>query len=67
MNGTMLKRGVMIFGTLMLQLLIAKAVVAGNENNATPWYAAWYLWIGLGVFIIVVVTVVGGEKNRDRS
>lgn len=65
MNRTMLKRGILIFVTLMLQLLIAKAVMAHNGSEATPWYSAWYLWIGLGIFIIVIVSVVGGEKRPD--
>jgi hypothetical protein len=65
MNGTMLRRGIMITVTLMLQLLIAKAVMASSGSGGTPWYGAWYLWIGLGIFIIVIVSVTGSQKNPE--
>lgn len=60
------KRGIMIIATLLFQLVIASAVWAdtGSDQN-TPWYAAWYLWIGLGVFIIVIISVVGDQRESE--
>jgi NADH:ubiquinone oxidoreductase subunit 6 (subunit J) len=61
-----LKRGIIAAVVVAFNLLVANAVMADTgRNNSTPWYAAWYLWVGLGIFIIVVVSIVGASERKD--
>ena len=63
-----IRRGIMITVALLFNLLIAKAVMADTvKGSVTPWYAAWYLWAGLGIFIIVIVSIAGEGKNPNDS
>lgn len=56
---------------MMLPMVASmQAQAAGTELSASahsPWYAVWYLWIALGVFIIIIVAIVGaGNKQGNK-
>ena len=55
----------------MMALLLSMQAVGADAGKASssPWYTAWYLWIGLGVFIIVLVSIVGSgnKQGNDRD
>lgn len=65
----MLKGGrkmiVAVLTVLFLALETAGAVAANTSAPQTPWYAAWYLWIGLALFVIALVSVLGASKERE--
>lgn len=42
----------------------AGAAATAAPTPHKPWYAAWYLWIGLGILVIVLISVLG-PKERD--
>lgn len=46
-------------------LMVTQATGSGTSPASVPWYSAWYLWIGLGICMIVLVSIAGTEKKRD--
>ena len=59
------KKIVAILTGIFLALETAGAVAASASAPHTPWYSAWYLWIGLAIFVIALVSVLGTNTERE--
>jgi hypothetical protein len=53
-----------ILTAVFFSLHAAGAVTGDADGDKAPWYAAWYLWLGLGIFIISLVAVLGTTNQR---
>ena len=49
---------------IFFSLQATGAVAVDASAGRTPWYAAWYLWLAFGIFIILLVSILGTNKER---
>ena len=42
----------------------AKVDVDINKGGGAGWFGSWYFWVGIAVFIIIIVALVSSGRRR---
>lgn len=48
---------------LSVQAVAQEIEIDINQKN-DHWYTAWWVWVGLALFVIVLVSIVGASKTN---
>lgn len=65
-EGVALKVVLFLFSIFLSVGAFAQQVEVNVNNQTQAWYTAWWVWVGLALFVIVLVSIVSSGRTDNR-